>query len=219
MRAEVRVLLACLALAACSDDGEDPTPIDRMDGSVPDSGTLDAKVDTDARADGSLGDGGGAGCGLPPAYTFHFDGGLSPSGAWSYKVQGSSLHKTKLPSALSDAGAVTCTVLLGCQVPNVVDGEELGKVFSPADVQAAFSTSNTVLGLDQRSVDGQVLVIEDRDGKKLQIGSPCGSTAGCTPIPANIEALRTTLVKLIDENKPRPASLDGGGGGDRCDQT
>jgi hypothetical protein len=216
MRKCVRVLLACLAIAACGDDQDDPAPNEPMDGSVPDGGGPDGKVELDAKVDGSRDAGPEAGCGLPATYSFHFDGGLSPGGDWSYTVHGSSLQKTKRSSAMADAGAITCTTLLGCGVPNVVDGDELGRIFFPADVAAAFTTADVVLGLDTRPVDGQVLVIEDKDGKKLQIGAPCGSAPSCTPIPANLETLRATLVKLIDENKPQAASVDGGSGADAC---
>jgi hypothetical protein len=197
----VRVFLACLALTGCSDD-EDPEPIDRIDG----GGDAGPDANVDAKVDGSSPDSSLPICGVSQKYSFRWDGGLTPDGQARYEVENVLLRKTLTPHAMSDAGPQSCTRLISCNQPGV-DAVEVEAAFNNADVRAAFTDANVVLGVDDRAVDNSVLIIERADGKKLQIGTVCGSKPNCTPIPAGVETLRTTLVTLLNEQSTTP---DGG---------
>jgi hypothetical protein len=49
-----------------------------------------------------------------------------------------------------------------------------------------------------RPVDAPIYSVTQA-GKTFLVGSPCGSTAGCTPIPAGVQALVDLLQDLAAE--------------------
>jgi hypothetical protein len=212
MRAKLgtwRVLSAVgvLVISACSDDEGDPRP--QMDATVPDA-TIDAA--TDGKVD-TVVDGGNA-CDLDQDYEFYFDGGLAP---FRYRFELSStglLSKKYIAEGVPDAGGKSCSAQLACSAAANVDLAEVGLAVASASVISAFGDGTQVLGRDTRPVDGQVLIVEREDGKKIVIGDDCGSATPCVEVPVAIAMLRTTLRQLIVEQQV--VTLDGGITGEFC---
>ncbi len=182
------LLLGALAFTACDDDdGARAEP--NLDGGQHDAGN-DAKVP-------DAGDSGLDCSPLDQPYKFYSDGGLSPLRD-VYTVSGSnSLKVDRVPGgAYMDAGTYSCSASFGACGTAALDSAEISGALR--GVAALWGDGATVYGKDDRPSDGAVLVVErSSDGKKIVIGTPCGSSSGCTAIPASVAQLATIYQRII----------------------
>ncbi|MET0285979.1 MAG: hypothetical protein ABW352_15965 [Polyangiales bacterium] len=202
MSSRARVLSICLLLSACDDEAEpaDASIADDGGGKADAGSALDARVEVDARVEAL--DAAATGCRLDQTYSFGYQGGLV---AWTdrFELAQGYLRKSRESTARFDAGNGSCSVLLA-------DCPGLADAFRDADVLAAYSDSEEVLGNDPRIVDGSVLVIEREDGKKITIGNGCNDAPSCTPIPAGVQALKGALTELIRARDAAPEDAGAG---------
>ena len=132
---------------------------------------------------------------------YFFDGGfVNYESTYTVTAEGV-FQRERIERSRADAGAESCIATLPACGSSAVDGADLGAALLAADVQAAFtSDESVVLGHDERPVDGSVLVVERADKKRITVGNTCSSDeAGCTPIPAGVLNLTTLLFQLSSE--------------------
>ncbi len=108
------------------------------------------------------------------------------------------------------SGDLSCTDELSDACGATLGAGDIYAAMQSSDVTNAFAHAdgNTVLGADGRPCDGAVLQVTYQ-GKSILIGSDCGSGciqgASCTPVPAGVRALATTLQKIDEQELQTPA--------------
>jgi hypothetical protein len=108
----------------------------------------------------------------------------------------------------TDGGTSQCNAEIGaCSAAPVAVGD-IERALAEPDVLAAFAAAPAgvppVYGVDSRPVDGTVFEIA-RDGKVIDVGSPCGgSSSSCVPIPPGVAALVTVLHSLDTQELAKP---------------
>lgn len=220
-------LAVAVGMAACEEEEADPTDEDAgaLDAGGADAGrdaaapvdasgdarvatdidastdaSIDAAVDASVVSDAAQSEDGGATSACPLAYGFeYFLVGGFVQYETTYAVSAAGMFQRVTKDLLDmDAGLASCAATLPACGSESVDGADLTEALTAPDVEAAFTTDESVvLGEDQRPVDGSVLVVQRGDGKRITIGNACPSgQSGCTPVPAGVQSLSDLLFNL-----------------------
>jgi hypothetical protein len=67
------------------------------------------------------------------------------------------------------------------------------------------TTQTTLLGLDQRPMDGQVFSFKKSGTAGFLIGAPCNGATNCTEIPGAVGNLKDDLQKLDAQQAQDPS--------------
>ncbi|MET0284789.1 MAG: hypothetical protein ABW352_09975 [Polyangiales bacterium] len=201
-------LVACFAVAGCDDDAAEES----QDDSGVSEACLDARTQPlDARADASdadVSDADPPSCPLDQKYELYYadmsSGGRSNE---RYELEGGIMRSRG--EREGDAGSYTCMAPIPCSHPVRVDARALQAALSASGVVTAFTDTDTLLGYDAPNADGEVMVLVRADGKKIRAGSPCPVGTECTPLPADVQALRVLVGRLVGSFRD-PRFTDGG---------
>jgi hypothetical protein len=147
-----------------------------------------------AGAAGAVGTGGGPACGSCTLPTLHWG---SNGGMVVYQdtsaLDACAFSYTRVTFMVPDAGTTTCSSPLPpCGQTQLVDQSTVAQALANPDVVAALGVAPVLYGMDERPTDGTVQEI-DVGGRIIDVGSPCGGTAGCTDVPAGVTLLLETL--------------------------
>lgn len=172
-----------------------PTDAGPTDAGPSDAGPTDAGPSDAGPTDAGPTDGGACDC-IGSTLTWGYEGGLTvvrrgaeirPCGDFSYSV------------TMGTGPTRMCTNAVPCVGDEEVTMAEVLAALADSDVQSALTTGRPIVyGRDPRVFDGQVFIVE-YEGKRIVVGSPCGGTSDCIPIPTGVQMLKDVLESLQDE--------------------
>jgi hypothetical protein len=191
-------LFASFLLAGCGSTDDSVTPsIDSGSDGTADTGGSDTAIVPETSSE-TAADTGCTKC-LSTELSWGQDGGEVAFLDRSTLKGCDEYHRSRTGSTplMCDAKIPTCAG----DVPDadfVTGVADVEAALANADVVAALAKAPVLYGVDSRPVDGQVFQVIV-GGKKIEIGSDCGTATGCTAIPAGVAHLRDVLKKIDDE--------------------
>ncbi len=202
---------APLTLAlSCSSSGDDDSAAGAggAAGGSPSGGQTNGGTHASGGAAGSGGTlaaggaaGGSADCGcMNTTVSWHRDGGFTSYTEISTLAPCTQYTLVREP--FGDGPTLMCTQELAVGCTNSLGAADVRALLASADVQAAIAAAPVLYGEDPRAYDGQLLHIDVGDAV-IEVGDACGSAAGCTAIPAGVQALAELLGELAAQERER----------------
>jgi len=117
------------------------------------------------------------------------------------------LVRTANPSA-GNATSGSCGPALPACTAGPIDVSVVMRDIADPTVQLLLSlstTQTTLLGIDQRAVDGPVFSFKKSDTAGFLVGAPCNGATGCTDIPGSVRTLMDDLQKLDAQQRQDPS--------------
>jgi len=150
-------------------------------------------------------------CGFDAVYTYGQTGGLV---AYSDQVTltppASYVLTRTVNSSASSAAGGSCGPALPACGGSAIDVDDIMQAIADPTVQLLISLSTmqpTLVGLDQRPVDGTVFSFKKSGTAGFLVGAPCNGAANCTEIPGAVTNLRDYLLKLDAQQRQDPSCV------------
>ena len=148
-------------------------------------------------------------CGFDAVYTYGQTGGLV---AYSDQVTLTPPASYVLTRTVSSTGSTAAGGSCGPALPacdsGPIDVNDIMQAIADPTVQLLISLSTmqpTLVGLDERPVDGTVFSFKKSGTAGFLVGAPCNGAANCTEIPAAVTNLQGYLQKLDAQQRQDPS--------------
>jgi len=150
-------------------------------------------------------------CGFDAVYTYGQTGGLV---AYSDQVTLTPPASYVLTRTVSSTGSSVMGGSCGPALPacdsGPIDVNDIMTAIADPTVQLLISLSTmqpTLVGIDQRPVDGTVFSFKKSGTAGFLVGAPCNGAANCTEIPAAVTNLQGYLQKLDAQQRQDPSCV------------
>lgn len=147
-------------------------------------------------------------CGFDAVYVYGQIGGLVAYTDQVTLTPPASWVLVRTPSGTSGALGGSCGPALPACTAGPIDVSDIMRDIADPTVQLLLSlsaTQSTLLGIDQRPVDGPIFSFKKSGTAGFLVGAPCNGASNCTDVPGSVRSLMDDLQKLDAQQRQDPS--------------